>query len=227
MQAAKHAARPAQFDQPTKNSRAMIAKIQIGKKQIAVDEDDYRFQIREASGQESLAKCTEKQLARILDWLKSKGFKSVPKKGAATHPMANKARALWISLYHLGAVRNSSEKALEAFAKRQLQCDRLVWARQSDAFKLIEALKAMADRHGWPQSNKRTGKPVSPVTLQSSLCEAIAAKLKAINALPADWSLNTALILLGEMPTAKGYERLATALGETLRFHSYGEGEAA
>ncbi|MFX8708345.1 regulatory protein GemA, partial [Acinetobacter baumannii] len=69
------------------------------------------------------------------------------------HPMARKARALWISLHKLGVVHNPSEQALEAFAKRQLGCEKLVWARQSDAYRLIEALKSMAERAGWRQHN--------------------------------------------------------------------------
>jgi hypothetical protein len=50
------------------------------------------------------------QLHRILDWLKSKGFQPKPGKAGATHPMARKARALWISLYQLGVVHNSAER---------------------------------------------------------------------------------------------------------------------
>ena len=58
---------------------------------------------------------------------------------------------MWISLYNLGAVRNPSEEALEAFATRQLRVERLQWANQSHCYKLIEALKAMAERAGWHQ----------------------------------------------------------------------------
>lgn len=75
----------------------------------------------------------------------------------ADHPAARKARSLWISLAQLGVVRNSSEAALEAFARRQLGVDRLQWADQAQVYKLTEALKAMAERAGWSQQGLTPG----------------------------------------------------------------------
>ena len=92
--------------------------------------------------------------------MKAIGFRPpLPRAGkkAATHPMARKARALWISLHHLGVVQNPAEEALEAFARRQLKCERLSWANQRDAHKLIEALKAMAQRHAGDRPRRMTG----------------------------------------------------------------------
>ncbi|MDR6708146.1 phage gp16-like protein [Novosphingobium sp. 1748] len=222
-------ARPAQFDRASQNRRSMIAKIQIAKAQIGLDEDDYRQAVFDASGQFSLAGCNDGQLIRLLDWMKSKGFRPLPKGGtkAASHPMARKARALWISLYHLGAVHNSSEQALEAFAKRQLHCDRLVWANQGDAFRLIEALKSWAIREGWIQHDRATQKPLSPLGLQASLCSAILQKLKAAKVAPEGWTLDQAAFKLCGIETdrtergysAEDYERLAAALGDVLRKH--------
>ncbi len=64
---------------------------------------------------------------------------------------AKKARALWISLYQLGAIGDASEAGLETFGRRQLGVERLQWADQSEGFRLIEALKSMAQRAGWDQ----------------------------------------------------------------------------
>lgn len=191
-------ARPAQFDRTAQHRRAMMAKINIGVKGLNIDEDDYRQALFDATGQMSLKQCSDAQLTLVLEWLKSKGFRPVPKSGnqsGAGHPMARKARALWISLYHLGAVRNPSEEALEAFAKRQIGCDKLVWARQSDAYRLIEALKSMAARHGWRQTGLK-GEKLSPMILQTHLCEVILARLKTAGAVPADWSLEDAAFRL-------------------------------
>ncbi len=76
---------------------------------------------------------------------------------AADHPVARKATAMWISLYNLGAVRNPSNSALEAFAARQLGVAKLQWANQAHGYKLIEALKAMAERAGWHQEFQHDG----------------------------------------------------------------------
>ena len=225
--AAKTFARPAQFDAANQHRRAMIAKIQVARKDLAMEEDDYRQIVLEKTGRLSLKEASEADLARVLDVMKAKGFRPLAKAGkapAAQHPMARKARALWISLYHLGVVRNPSEQALEAFAARQLKCDRLVWARQSDAFRLIEALKDMGRSAGWVQHDVARQKPLSPEGLQASLCQAILARLKAANHVPGDWGLHDAMWkLCGEENarerawTAEDYQRLAAQLGNKLR----------
>ena len=225
----KPAASPAraQFDRSQQHRRSMYAKAQIAKKQLRMDEDDYRQLIFDEAGTLSLTQCSDAQLEKVLERLKGLGFKPLPKPGAARpamHPMARKARAMWISLYHLGAVRNSSEQALEAFAKRQLGCERMEWARQSDAYRLIEALKAMAERHGWHQRAVDGGKALSVQTLNTHLCEVILAKLKDARKIPRDWSLDVALFRLCGVDTGvsqaigpERYQELAAALGAKLR----------
>ena len=224
MRSAAAQGRPAEFDRGSQHRRAMIAKIAVARKQLAMDEDDYRQGLFDLTGKASLTECSDAQLERVIGWLRSKGFKPLPGKGAASHPMALKARALWISLYHLGVVHNPAEAALEAFARRQLGCEKLNWARQSDAYRLIEALKAMAVRHGWVQHSVATQKPLDPLGLQVSLCQAIMAKLKAKKLIPADWALHEAMWRLCGIENAQeqrwsamDYERLAKALGAKLR----------
>jgi phage gp16-like protein len=213
--------RPAQFDRANQHRRSMIAKIQIARQQLAIAEDDYRQILLEETGETSLKQLPESKLDKVLARMKRLGFKPLPRGGAkpAAHPMAAKARALWISLHHLAVVRNPSEEALEAFAKRQLGCERLIWARQSDAHRLIEALKDMGRRAGW---SAPAG--ASPVQLQERLCQAILVKLQAAGAVPADWTLDIAawrlcgIVLAGEDPvSAERYARTAKALGDKLR----------
>ncbi len=206
----------AQFDRGSQRRRSMIAMIHVARKDLRMVDADYRQALFERTGQLETNKCTDAQLGTMVDWLKSKGFRAIPKKKTAQHPMARKARAMWISLYQLGAVHNASEEALEGFARRQLKCEKLVWARQSDARALIEALKAMATRHGWPQPN------LPPIQLQASLCEAILVKLKDKGIAPAEWSIHDAQHKLcgiekREAWTAEDYQRLAEALGRKLR----------
>ncbi len=226
MPATATAARPAQFDRASQHRRSMIAKIHIAKKQLGMDEDDYRQILFDETDKDSLTQCSEAQLEAVIKRLQAKGFRPIPKKGSkasAQHPMARKARALWISLHHLGAVHNPSELALEAFAKRQLGCDRLVWARQSDAYRLIEALKAMAVRHGWRQTDLE-GRKLSVLVLQTHLCEVILAKLKEAGDVPADWTIDIAAWRLCGIETRRetafsveDYASLAAALGRKLR----------
>lgn len=221
-------AAPARFDRSASHRRSMLAKIHVAKKQLQLADDDYRQILLDSAGRTSAGDCTEAELERVLKRLSEIGFKPLVKPGAlstrpAQHPMARKARAMWISLYHLGAVEKPSEQALEAFAKRQLKCDRLVWADQSQGYKLIEGLKAMAERHGWAQVDA-SGNNLSVIRLKEALCKAILAKLKAAGIVPDGWTLNAAAFrLCGITPgangpvTAEGYDALAKALGEKLR----------
>ena len=143
--------------------RALLAKVHLGAKDMALKEDARRDLLERITGHRSSADCTDAQLVKVLDEYRRLGWApsnaprtapAAPSKAArkpATSPMAKKARAMWISLHQLGAVRDPSENALEAFGKRQLGVDRLQWADEGQAFRLIEALKAIAERHGWSQ----------------------------------------------------------------------------
>lgn len=147
--------------------RAAVAKVQIARKELRLDEETYRAMLERITGQSSSAACSDAQLGRVLDEMKAKGWKPKVVKGGraarprpertvpASSPVAKKARALWISLHQLGEVRDPSEAALEAFARRQLKVDRLHWAKPHHSHQLIEALKAMADRAGWTQQVDR------------------------------------------------------------------------
>lgn len=163
--------------------RAAVVKVQIARRDLGLDEDTYRTMLSRITGRASASDCTDAQLGVVLDELKAKGWKpkvvqggrTAPRgrPGRADQPVARKARAMWISLHQLGAVRDPSEAALEAFARRQLGVDRLRWAVASEANALIEALKKMAERAGWSQD--LTGVPAAQhvAVLKSRLAAAI------------------------------------------------------
>lgn len=144
--------------------RAAVVKVQIARRDLGLDEDTYRSILERLTGRTSSSACSDAELGRVLDEFKAKGWKpkviaggkptkaprSIPNR-PADHPAARKARSLWISLWNLGEVRDSAEPALEAFARRQLGVERLQWADQGLTYKLIEALKGMAERAGWSQ----------------------------------------------------------------------------
>src|SRR3546814_4309379 len=102
----------------------MIAKVQIGRKELRLDDDDYRAILRRlASGKTSAKDCSEAELARVLDEFKAKGWK--PTTGATMgrrkpddHPAEKKDSAPWLSLGMLGDVRDPSESALEVQQER-------------------------------------------------------------------------------------------------------------
>lgn len=218
---------PARFDRSQQHRRAMLAKIHVARKELAIVEDDYRQILVDQTGKLSAKDCSDAELDKVLGALKAKGFKSKsrsPRTGQqrADHPMARKARALWLSLYHLGAIRNPDDKALEAFACRQLKVERLQWASQSHGYKLIEALKDMADRAGWPEAKER----LDVLPLQRSLVKAILRKLVERGLADASWDIETAAMRLTgneidlvrvDFSTSTQLTRLAQAFGNILR----------
>lgn len=192
-------ARQTSIDPSQQRRRALLAKVHIAKKQLGLADDDYRAIIFQHCGSMSAADATEAQLAAVVQHFGQRGFKSsaksVPgrKAPAVDTPSARKARALWLSLHQLGAVRNSSEHALEAFACRQLGCQQWRWSDQALSYRLIEALKAMALRHGWRVGDGRTEKLVGS---KARLLRAILAKLVAAGIAHESWTVTDALFRL-------------------------------
>lgn len=136
--------------------RRLLATVHVASKQLGMEKDDYRDLLKRLTGQSSAGDCSHAELHRVIAEMERLGFRGKGRPGrrpnAASHPIAKKARALWIGLHALGALEDASERALEAFGKRQLGIDRLHWADQSQASALIEALKAWAEREGWMQA---------------------------------------------------------------------------
>jgi phage gp16-like protein len=156
--------------------KAMIAAVKISQKQLGLEDGDYRALLVRVTGHASSTACTVAQLGDVLDALKGRSRPAPAATKRADHPAAGKARALWISLHRLGVVRDGAESALEAFARRQLGVDRLQWADQGQVFKLIEALKAMAERAGWSQDLAGVARGDQVATLRARLEVAIAAR---------------------------------------------------
>lgn len=210
--------------------RALIAKVHIAPKQLAMTDEDYRAVMRRITGKISAADCNVVQLQALVREFERMGFRTsaAPKKPGAVkradHPVARKARALWISLGLLCGVRDYSEAALEAFARRQMGCDRFAWINQSQADKVIEALKAMLERHGSSQSIGRLPKIHLLFALKRHLCDAILFKLKRSGVIPSGWELGDAawkLCRLGDPEQVQfqmeELDQIANGLGKVLR----------
>lgn len=168
--------------QVSSDRRAMLAKIHLAAKELRLSDEIRRDIIERETGHRSSADCTDAQLDQLVAVFKRMGFqpKSVTAAKtprplgpqAATSPIAMKARALWKSLDQLGALADGgSERSLEAFAKRQLRVDRLQWADQSQGFRLIEALKAWAEREGWSQDMTGVSKGQEVISLKRRLVQ--------------------------------------------------------
>lgn len=174
---------PAAAFAPDPQRRALLAKAHLAAKELHLARDDYLAVVRRITGKPSAAACTIGQLEslvaefRRLGWKPAVAARAAPGRRVrpADHPSARKARALWISLYQLGAIDKADERSLEAFARRQLRCDHMQWADQAKTDRLIEALKAIAARHGWDARWETAADQVK------ALIQAIDAKIRAID----------------------------------------------
>lgn len=134
--------------------RAMLAKIAIARKQLALHEDSYRAILMRITGAESAASLGPSQLDAVLAEFKRLGWKA--KKGTG-RPMSAEAqvrmiRAVWADIRpHLTS--GGDEAALRAFVRRQTRTearpegiDNPEWLRGSDANRVLEGLKAWRAR---------------------------------------------------------------------------------
>lgn len=99
------------------------ALIHVAKKELALEEDDYRALLKRVTGLDSLRAMSDRQKAAVLDELKRLGFRVRTDRGgrrvpAAVKPHARLIHALWRSCHELGEIEHGGREALRAFCKR-------------------------------------------------------------------------------------------------------------
>jgi phage gp16-like protein len=127
----------------------LIRLIHVAKRDLALDDETYRGALHAVIGKTSTTAMSVPELQKVMDHLKSKGFKvrpSAKSRPLARYPEARKIRAIWLLLHKLGAVENPSEAALAAYVKRITGIDALQWIGGDQAERVIETLKKWAMR---------------------------------------------------------------------------------
>ncbi len=119
------------------------------------DEVAWRGFLTRTTGKDSLRAMTGGELGRVVDALHQRG---APRRAGHpagrqantldSRPQARMARGLWIELGKAGLVRDRSERALDAFAKRVTGRDSLRFCDSAQLNQVIEALKDMGGRRG-------------------------------------------------------------------------------
>lgn len=129
----------------------LIKLIQVARRDLGLDEPNYRGILFAQGGNESLAAMPIDGMQKVLDYLKAQGFKvrsTKTDRKQATGKDASKARALWLFLHELGAVQDPSEAALTAYVKRMVKVDDVQWMRSGRRVEtVIESLKKWAMRY--------------------------------------------------------------------------------
>ncbi|BCR03468.1 GemA protein [Desulfuromonas versatilis] len=129
--------------------RRALAKIHIAKKELELDEPEYREMIAAvAPGKESSGDLNEVELHQLLDRFHELGWRPRIRRAQKRPfvPMVWKARNLWLELHRRGQVRNPSWAALGRFAKRMTGVGDLRQLNERQAGVVIEALKQWLNR---------------------------------------------------------------------------------
>ena len=136
-------------------TKGQISVIKMAQGKLGITDDDYRTMLQERFKAKSCKELTFNQAGALIEELQSKGFvlvgarRAVPLQESSrtgNEPQDLKIRAMWLSLYDCGIVRDPSERAMLAFVKRQTGLDALPWCSVAEKSNVIEALKKMGDK---------------------------------------------------------------------------------
>lgn len=131
-------------------TNAEYAKINIACKSLGIDKYDL---IADRYNLESTKQLTRQQTFDLLQHFKTLGWTAKRKKSSTASPKYDspamrKVVAIWITLHQAKVIHNKSDRALQAYVKRQTGKDNLRWCDGADLYGLIEGLKSWAQRNG-------------------------------------------------------------------------------
>ena len=135
---ARRAPRPA----PSKGS-PLIRAVMAACSRLGIDDDARREIQLEKIGKASLTEMSAAELTQLRDHF-NRGWTG-PKN---QRPVIGKIRALWWSLYWIGAIERVDDDALNAFIKRQAHVQHINFVDHKLAPSVIEALKSWLEREG-------------------------------------------------------------------------------
>ncbi len=137
-------------------TRAEFAKIHIGAKELKLSDEVYRDILRINFNKASSKDLSSVEVGILVDHYRRLGWKpkyKIKGKKKSNRPLAQdrmsrKIRAMWLTLYQAGAVKDSSETALARFAKRITGVAALQWLSAEQKGKVIGALHQWSKRVG-------------------------------------------------------------------------------
>lgn len=133
--------------------RSLQVAIQVGRRQLRLEDDDYRALLRRHGNVDSSKDLSDQAAQAVLLELRSKGFRDGIKGGSrrrsmAQQPAAKKARAIWLALWNLDETESGSEASLNAFARGITGKADLRFCAGTELNQVVEGLKAWASRSG-------------------------------------------------------------------------------
>lgn len=136
--------------------RRQVRAIQIGRRALGIDEDDWRDLMERVTGRRFARELSLAALAAVGKELQRLGWTPEAHGGGgrwrpkAQHAHQRKVYALWGELKRRGLWRVSSVDSLRQFVRRVTEggAQAVEWLTPEQATKVIEAFKAIAERAG-------------------------------------------------------------------------------
>jgi len=110
-------------------------------RELGIGTEDRHAIQRRATGKGSLTEMSVKDMLAVLRALHGWGRGKGRGGNAIGGPHAGKLRALWISGYWLGVVRDRTDEALAAWIRRQTGVEAARWATPRQTARCVDALK--------------------------------------------------------------------------------------
>lgn len=120
--------------------KRLIRRIHAEARSRGMDEAARRDLQRRATGKESCGDMTAAELRRVIREM-GQSRDRLP-----SGPMTGKIRALWISAYNLGVVRDRTDAACASWLRRQTGLDAAAWASAPALARAVQALQSWIER---------------------------------------------------------------------------------
>ncbi len=120
--------------------KRLIRRIHAEARSRGMDKEARVALQRRATGKESCADMTAVELRSVIAEM-GRSRDRLP-----SSPMTGKVKALWISAWHLGVVRDRTDAACASWLRRQTGLDAAAWAKPAAMAKAVQALKSWLAR---------------------------------------------------------------------------------
>lgn len=130
-----------------------LAKIHLAKKQLALEDDEYRAIMLSVTGKQSAGELDWQGRKRLIDHFKKLGFKVVAKTAGRARPNVAPNRQRLIGKIEAQLAEDKRPWAYaDAMAKRICKVDSIQFCTTEQLLKIVAALNYDAKRHGREQA---------------------------------------------------------------------------
>jgi len=133
--------------QTQKNPRrnALLAKVHIAKKELNIEDEDYRAILEREFGKRSARDCTQLELEFLVHYFKEHGWKSSKLKAQSSK--LKQIQKLKERAYEIAGQIENGEARLKGLAKKILGVDSIAWSRDVGRLKrLLAVLEKVKER---------------------------------------------------------------------------------